>query len=170
VGAAEERFDAELVAGVTLGLLSTVALWWTYFDRFASIAEDRLRTHDDPVLAAADAYSYLHLVIVAGILVFAAGVKIAVHDVGEPIDDATRLALCGGVALYLLGNVAFRLRIAGALGVENLIAAAALLVLYLAGGELEAWVLGAVVTVVLGAMCAHETVSARRGEPRRATA
>ena len=98
VGASEERFDAQLVAGVGLGLLITVALWWTYFDRFATVAEERLRTHDDPVLAAADAYSYLHLVLVAGIIVFAVGVKLAVHDVGEPLDDATRLALCGGVA------------------------------------------------------------------------
>ena len=170
VGATEERFDAELVAGVALGLLSTVALWWTYFDRFASVAEDRLRTHPDPVLAAADAYSYLHLVIVAGILVFAAGVKIAVHEVGEPVDDATRLALCGGVALYLVGHVAFGLRMVGVVGVEKLVAAAALLVLYVAGGELAAWVLGAAVTVVLGVMCAYETVTAHRAEPRRATA
>jgi low temperature requirement protein LtrA len=170
VGATEERFDAQLVAGVGLGLLITVALWWTYFDRFATVAEDRLRTHPDPVLAAADAYSYLHLVIVAGIIVFAVGVKLAIHDVGEPLDDPTRLALCGGVVMYLLGHVAFRLRMAGSLGVEKLVAAAALLVLYLVGGELAAWVLAGAVTLVLGAMCAYETVSAHRAAPRRASA
>jgi low temperature requirement protein LtrA len=170
VGASEEIFDAQLVAGVTLGLLITVALWWTYFDRFATVAEERLRTHDDPVLAAADAYSYLHLVIVAGIIVFAVGVKLAVHDLGAPLDDPTRLALCGGVALYLVGHVAFRLRIAGSVGVEKLVAAAALLVLYAVGAGLAAWALAGAVTVVLGAMCAYETVAARRAEPRRATA
>src|SRR3954447_1722146 len=170
VGASEERFDAELVAGVGLGLLITVALWWTYFDRFAAVAEDRLRVHDDPVLAAADGYSYLHPVIVAGIILFAVGVKLAVHDVGAPLHDATRLALCGGVALYLVGHVAFRLRIAGSLGVEKLVAAAALMVLYAVGGDLAAWALAGAVTVVLVAMCAYETVSARRAEPRRATA
>jgi low temperature requirement protein LtrA len=170
VGASEERFDAQLVAGVGLGLLITVALWWTYFDRFASVAEERLRTHDDPVLAAADAYSYLHLLIVAGIILFAVGVKLAIHDVGEPLDDATRLALCGGVALYLVGHVLFRLRIAGSVGVEKLVAAVALLALYAAGASLDAWVLAGAVTVVLGAMCAYESASARRAEPRRSTA
>jgi low temperature requirement protein LtrA len=170
VGASEERFDAELVAGVGLGLLITVALWWTYFDRFATVAEERLRTHHDPVLAAADAYSYLHLVIVAGIILFAVGVKLAVHDVGEPLDDPVRLALCGGVALYLVGHVAFRLRIAGSVSVEKLVAAAALLVLYAVGGELAAWALAGAVMVVLVAMCAYESVSARRAEPLRATA
>jgi low temperature requirement protein LtrA len=170
VGASEERFDAQLVAGVALGLLITVALWWTYFDRFAAVAEERLRVHKDPVLAAADAYSYLHLVIVAGIIVFAVGVKLAVHDVGEPLGAAARLALCGGVALYLVGHVAFRLRLVGSVGVEKLVAAAALLALYAVGGDLAAWALAGAVTAVLWAMCAVETTSARRAEPRRATA
>jgi low temperature requirement protein LtrA len=49
--------NADLIAGVALGLLATIGLWWTYFDRFASAAESRLRDHDDPVLAAADGYS-----------------------------------------------------------------------------------------------------------------
>jgi hypothetical protein len=31
----------------------------TYFDRVAGEAEDRLGAHEEPVLAAADAYSYL---------------------------------------------------------------------------------------------------------------
>jgi low temperature requirement protein LtrA len=170
VGASEQRFDAQLVAGVGLGLLITVALWWTYFDRFAAVAEARLRELDDPVLAAADAYSYLHLVLVAGIIVFAVGVKLAVHDAGEPLGAAARLALCGGVALYLVGHVAFRLRLVGSVGVEKLVAAAALLALFAVGGEMPAWALAGAVTVILGAMCAAETVSARRAEPRRATA
>jgi low temperature requirement protein LtrA len=170
VGASEERFDAQLVAGVTLGLLITVGLWWTYFDRFATVAEERLRVHEDPVLAAADAYSYLHLVLVAGIIVFAVGVKLAVHDLGAPLADAPRLALCGGVALYLVGHVAFRLRLVGSVSVDKLVATAALLVLYAVTGDVAAWALAGAVTAVLAAMCAVETVGARRAEPRRDTA
>ena len=51
-----------------------------YFDRFADGRPARLRDHDDPVLAAADAYSYIHLLIVAGIIIFAGGVKLVVHN------------------------------------------------------------------------------------------
>src|SRR3954471_23181782 len=170
VGAGEERFDAELVAAVGLGLVITVALWWTYFDRFAAVAEQRLRTHDDPVLAAADAYSYLHLVIVAGIIVFAVGVKQAAGAVDAPLGDAARLALCGGVALYLAGHVAFGLRMVGSVGVEKLVAAAAVLVLDAVAGDRDAWLLAGAVAFVLAAMCAVETVAARRAEPQRATA
>ena len=166
LGASAEDFDGELVAAVALGLLITVALWWTYFDRFAILAEERLRAHDDPVLAAADAYSYLHLVLVAGIIVFAVGVKLAVHDVGAPLPDATRLALCGGVALYLVGHVAVRLRILGSVGWEKVVVAVALLVLYAVGGAMAAWSVAGTITVLLGAMCAFETVSTRRAPVR----
>jgi low temperature requirement protein LtrA len=56
--AANHHLSFALVAAVSLGLLVAIGMWWTYFDRQAAIAEDRLRKHPDPVLAAADAYSY----------------------------------------------------------------------------------------------------------------
>jgi low temperature requirement protein LtrA len=80
VGAEGRPLDVEVVSAVALSLLITIGLWWTYFDRFAATAEERLRTYDDPVLTAADAYSYLHLLLVAGIIVFAVGAKDAVAN------------------------------------------------------------------------------------------
>jgi low temperature requirement protein LtrA len=166
VGARGEVLDSALVAAVSLGLMITVGLWWTYFDRFAAAAEARLRTHDDPVLAAADAYSYLHLVIVAGIIIFAVGVNHMIHAVDKPLHDAARLALCGGVALYLLGHVAFRLRIANEFGVEKAVVAALLLILFAVGGGIAAWALAGAVTVLLAALCAIEMTSDRRRSAR----
>jgi low temperature requirement protein LtrA len=163
VGASGLPLDGELVAAVALGLLITMALWWTYFDRFAATAEERLRSHDDPVLAAADAYSYLHLVLVAGIIVFAVGVKLAVHDVGDPLSDAARLALCGGVALYLVGHVAFAWRMGGGVSYTRLWVVVALLVLYLAGGGLPAWAVAGMMSAILAALCALEAVRDHRG-------
>jgi low temperature requirement protein LtrA len=59
---------AAIVVAVVLGIVVTIGLWWAYFERFAAAARERLREHDDPVLAASDAYSYLHLPLVAGII------------------------------------------------------------------------------------------------------
>jgi len=56
----------------------------TYFDRVAGEAEDRLGAHKEPVLAAADAYSYLHLLLVSGLIVSAIGLNAAVGHVAEP--------------------------------------------------------------------------------------
>ncbi len=149
--------DANLALGATLAILATIGLWWTYFDRFAQIAERRLLEHDDPVLAAADGYSYLHLVIVAGIIVFAVGTKLAIGDLSSPLSDAGRLVLTGGVALYLLGTAAFRLRMTGAAGSIKPAAAAALAAIFVLGGDLSALWLLAAVTLVLAAVCALET-------------
>jgi low temperature requirement protein LtrA len=156
VGASRQPLDAALIAAVALGLLCTVGLWWTYFDRFAEVAEARLRDHADPVLAAADAYSYLHLLLVAGIIIFAVGVKLVVHGAADSLDVTARLTLCGGVALYLVGHFAFRLRIAGDAGYEKLAAAVLLLGLIPAGASFPAWVMTGAIAVLLAAMCALE--------------
>jgi low temperature requirement protein LtrA len=157
VGAAGRPLDAATIATVAGGLVVTVALWWTYFDRFAATAAQRLREHGDPVLAAADAYSYMHLVIVAGIIVFAVGMRLAIEDVAEPLSDAARLALCGGLGGYLTGHAAFRLRLVGAFDVDKLLAAGLLLTLFAAGGDLAGWGVTAAAAAVLAALCAHET-------------
>ena len=156
----DRALTGELVVAVTLGLLITVAMWWTYFEGFAATAEERLREHDDPVLAAADGYSYLHLVIVAGIITFAVGVKVLTRDsVTAPLAGPARLALCGGVALYLIGHAAFALRMVREVEYEKLGVAVALLVLYAVTGGLAAWAVAAAVAALMAALCAAETDS-----------
>ena len=160
---AERALTGELVVAVALGLLITVAMWWTYFESFAATAEERLREHDDPVLAAADGYSYLHFVIVAGIITFAVGVKVLTRDsVSAPLPDPARLALCGGVAMYLFGHAAFALRMVGEVEYGKLAVAAALLVLYAVGGGLAAWALAVAVAALMGVLCVVETESVQR--------
>jgi low temperature requirement protein LtrA len=165
VGTADRTLTAGLIAGATLALLVAVALWWTYFDRVAERAANRLRVHDDPVLAAADGYSYIHLVIVAGIIIFDGGVKLVVHNsVSAPMPAPGRLAMCGGVALYLLGLAAFRLRMFGELGFGLLAVAVALLALYAFGGSIPAWTVGAGIAALVGGLCAVETLGAAEAE------
>jgi low temperature requirement protein LtrA len=160
---AERSLSAGLVVAVALGLVITVAMWWTYFEGLAAAAEEHLRDHDDPVLAAADGYSYLHLVIVAGIVTFAVGVKVLTRDpVGSPMPGWARLALCGGVALYLLGNASFALRMVGHLEHEKLAVAGALLVLYAVGGGLAEDALAVAVAALMGTLCLSETEAMRR--------
>jgi low temperature requirement protein LtrA len=160
VGASGLALDAALVGAITLGLLITIALWWIYFDRFAAAAEEKLRDHDEPVLAAADAYSYLHLPLVAGIIVFAVGAKVLIHDSGEPLADPARLALCGGVALYLVAHAAFQLRIAGERAWTKLATAVAVLGVYAATSDLAGWAVAAAISLLLAALCAVEARSA----------
>jgi low temperature requirement protein LtrA len=140
-------------------------MWWTYFDRFAQHAERRLRAHRDPVIAAADAYSYLHLVIVAGIIIFATGVRVAIRDPGQTPGGSVRLALCGGLAVYLIGHVGFGLRMTGRLAYGKLAIAGALLVLYGAGAGLSMPALGAAIAALLVLLCGLERLRPGRLRP-----
>jgi low temperature requirement protein LtrA len=113
------------------------------------------------VLAASDAYSYLHLALVAGIIIFAVGMRHAVSAVAVPLTDAARLAVCAGLALYLLGHLAFEARLLRRLRYEKLIAAALLLIVFALGSGWRAWVLVAADTVVIALLCAAEALSER---------
>jgi low temperature requirement protein LtrA len=149
--------DAGLLAAVGFGLLATIGLWRTYFGPLAVDAEQRLRETDgDVVLAAADGYSYLHLLIVAGIVIFAAGVRVAIDDPTAPLSDSVRLYLCGGIAGYLLGHAAFRLRMVREVSRPELMAAALTMVVYLVGGNLNAWPSVALLAAILLALSALE--------------
>ena len=148
--------DAQEIVAVTLCLLITIGLWWTYFDRFAAHAEGRLRFAREPVLAAADAYSYLHLVVVAGIIVFAVGARLVVG--GGALSTAGWLALCGGIALYFAGLVGARWRLLGSVDALKVLAALVLLALGVAAPAVAPWGAAAIVTGVLTAVCAADAI------------
>ena len=71
--------------------------------------------------------------------------------------------MCGGVALYLLGHCAFRLRLVGVVSVEEIVTAAAVMVLYFAGSAMRAWALASAVAALLTGLCLLEGLLERRG-------
>lgn len=162
VGASRHSLSAASVAAVFMALLITIGLWWTYFDRFAAAAEERLRGHHDPVIAAADAYSYVHLVLVAGIIVFAVGASEAASHVAGPLASASRLALCGGVALYLAGHAAFRLRLTGDVDYAEIASSVLCLAVFGVSGGLVGWATTGVLVLVLAFLVVWERVADRR--------
>ena len=60
---------------------------------------------------ARDYYSYLHMPMIAGIVLFALGLRMATADVGEPLGTIPAVALCGGLSLYFFAHVALRVRV-----------------------------------------------------------
>ncbi len=112
VGASGLDIDAGVVAATVLGVGVAAALWWAYFDVVAPVAQRRLRraTGVERASLARDSYSFLHLPMVAGIVLVALGIKETLGDVDGHLETIPALGLCGGVSLYLLGHVLFRLR------------------------------------------------------------
>jgi low temperature requirement protein LtrA len=113
VGAAGEPLTASLVAASILGIAVVAALWWAYFDVYAVLAQQQLASTSGAarVRLARDYYSYLHLAMIAGIVLFAFGLKKTIEHVGEPLATVPALALCGGLSLYFLTHVVVRIRL-----------------------------------------------------------
>jgi low temperature requirement protein LtrA len=160
VGAQDQAMDAGLIIGVLLGMAAAAALWWAYFDVVALVAERRFRqaTGLQRVLIARDSYTYLHLPMVAGIVLFSLGVKTTLGHSGEHLDTIPAIGLTGGAALYFLAHVAFRLRNVGTLNRGRLLIALVLLALTPVATHVPALAALAMVAVLTCALMAYEFV------------
>lgn len=172
VGVANEPISLPILGGVVLAVLISVALWWAYFSRLEHPAEEALvtRSGGDQARVASAGYTYLHLAIVAGIVLAALGLEEATAHVAD--SSAFGLfgaaALAGGVSLYLAGTGFFARRVIGEwrvtrfVGATVLLAAVPLLALVPPIAAL-ALVAGALVTL-LGV---ERVVATPRGRTRR---
>jgi low temperature requirement protein LtrA len=113
VGAAGLTLEGRVATAALLGVAVVAALWWAYFDVFAIYAKRQLSEARGVARAtlARDYYSYLHLPLIAGIVLFALGLKETLAHVGEPLDTVPAVALSGGLGLYFLTRVALRARL-----------------------------------------------------------
>jgi low temperature requirement protein LtrA len=102
-----------IIAAAVLGLAVIAALWWAYFDVLAVLAARQLSETSGITRArlARDYFSYLHMPMIAGIVMFALGLKITAHDGREPLALVPAVALCGGLSLYYSTHVVMRLRL-----------------------------------------------------------
>jgi low temperature requirement protein LtrA len=174
-GAGFELASGVLVAAA-LGIVAVSALWWLYFDVAAIFARRRLMQAAGLELhrLALHAYSYLHLPMVAGIVLFALGLKTTLGHVDEPLDTVPAAALCGGAALYLLGHVAFLFRTTGRVFRRRTVGAIVLLALVPAALAMPALAALALVSAVCALVVAWEVLRYREDRlrvrhPERAT-
>ncbi|MGI9111761.1 MAG: low temperature requirement protein A [Gaiellaceae bacterium] len=126
----------------------------------AIVAERKLReaTGKAQLTMARDSYSYLHLPMVLGIVLFAVGLKKTLAHVGDPLALVPAISLCGGVALYLVAHILFRLRNVRSLNRQRLVAIALLLALLPAAVELPALATLATVTAICAGLIAYEAL------------
>lgn len=172
VGAAGLSLTGGIVVAATLGIVVSAALWWAYFDVVAIVASRKLREArgEQRLRIARDSYSYLHLPMVAGIVLLSLGVKKTINHVGDPLETVPAAALFGGVALYLLAHIAFRLRNVGTLNRQRLVAAGVCAALVPLAVTIPALGALALVSGLCVALVAYEALRFREARARVRTA
>ena len=168
IGASGLVIDGKVVIPALLGLGIIVAMWWTYFDVTALAAERRLRTLTGVPLVrlAQHAYMLSHIPMIIGAIFFSLGVKKTLAHTDEVLSIIPAVALCGGLILYLLGQVALRARCGGSVAWPRIVAVLALGALIGVSAEIEALVLLSAVGLVFVLFVAYETVVERTSRRR----
>jgi len=170
-GARATPLDARVIAAVVLGFLAAASFWLGYFDYASGGVRDLLakRRGIERTAFARDAYTYAHLPMVVGIILFAFGVRTTIGHVGSELRLIPALALCCGPALYLFGFVALRWRATRTLGRGRPSAAVGFALLTAAATHVPALAALALVTVVWVALHAYELIGFREERARRRT-
>jgi len=96
------------VAAFVVAFAGSVAMWWLYFDRSAGASAELIEASDDPGRVARDAYHLIHPVMVAGIIVTAAGDEKILSFPSETASAPSAWMILGGPALFLAGHAAFK--------------------------------------------------------------
>ena len=167
-GATTSELDLNRPTILAFGVafLVSASLWWLYFNIVARIVQQHLEVAQDRTKVARDAYTYLHVLIVAGIIVSAVGDELVIAHPSETLHGPELVALVAGPALYLLAHVALRLRMTGTVSGKRLTGAVACFALGFLGPHVSALVLSALLLGVLIAIIAAEQLATARRSAR----
>jgi len=168
LGARGTGLDTGVIVAAVLGLVVVTSFWLAYFDFFQIRGQQMLtdRTGAQRTALARDVYTYLHLPMVAGIVLFAFAMKTTLAHVGDELDTIPALGLCGGPALYLFAYVALRLRVSRTFGRGRLLAAVACALLLAIALVVPALVALTLVAAVWVAFHAYEFIWWREARAR----
>ena len=127
--ASDTGLSIEVVSALLLAFLSSTALWWLYFGQVAGTVFERIRTAtlEERGQIGRDIYTYLHLPIVAGIVLVAVADELVIAHPTDDLHDAGALVALGGPALFLVGLMAAAARIGHAQSRPRVVAVVALL-------------------------------------------
>ncbi|HWH10784.1 MAG TPA: low temperature requirement protein A [Solirubrobacteraceae bacterium] len=154
--------DAARLTAFVLAFAGAAGLWWLYFGAVAEIGERRLEAARDRTLAARDAYTYLHVVMVAGVIVSAVGDELVIARPTAVLTAGQVAAVVGGPVLYLGAHAVFRKRLAGSLSGRRTAGAVGCVGVGLIGTLVPGLVVGGLVAGVLMTVIAAERVMPAR--------
>jgi low temperature requirement protein LtrA len=149
------------MAAAVVAFLGSVAMWWIYFNIGAEWARRQISKSDDPGQLARLVYTYIHIVIVVGIVVCAvADESLLAHPVGG-VDAWTKTVMMGGPALFLLGDMLFKRAIIGHVPPSHFVGLALLVLLIPVSFSVSPLILSTGTTVALLIAAVWETVALR---------
>ncbi|MCA1455421.1 low temperature requirement protein A [Bradyrhizobium sp. BRP22] len=156
---AELSWTTENILAFVSALVGSIAMWWIYFHKGAEAGSEVISKSVESGKLARLAYTYLHMPIVAGVILTAVSDELVLKHPGGHSDPKTIVSAIGGPLLFLVGTILFKLSIRGFLQLSHIAGIVALLVLSWFASELSPLWLSIVTTAILIVVAAWESVS-----------
>jgi low temperature requirement protein LtrA len=145
-----------ILAAFVVSFAGSLAMWWLYFDTSAEAGSETISRSGDPGKLARLSYTYIHLFIVAGIIISAVADEfVMAHPLGHT-EKKTAIAILGSTAIFLVGTLLFRWTMSRRVPLSHLTGIAVLALLVPAGAHLPPLILAMVATMVLVFVAAWE--------------
>ena len=159
-------WSGPVVGAFIASVIGSIAMWWLYFDTASEFGTRVISNSGDPGRIARLAYTYLHIFLVAGIILTAVADEFVLAHPSGHTDAKTSIAILGSSALYLLGSLLFKRAISRITPFSHLAAIALLAALIPVAEHLDPWILATLTTVVLcGVALWERQAGCLRGEP-----
>jgi low temperature requirement protein LtrA len=155
----ELTWTTETVAAFVSAFLGSLAMWWIYFHKGAEAGSEQISRAAEPGRLARLAYTYLHMPIVAGIIVAAVADELVLKHPHGHSDLKTVLSAIGGPLLFLIGTILFKHTIRGFLQLSHGAGIITLAILAWFAGELSPLLLSIVTTGIMVIVAAWESIS-----------
>jgi low temperature requirement protein LtrA len=162
---AELTWTAENVLAFVSAFVGSLAMWWIYFHIGAEAGSEQLSKSNEPGRLARLAYTYLHLPIVAGIIVSAVADELVLKHPGGHSDLKTVISAIGGPLLFLFGTILFKHSFRGFLQLSHGVGIIALCVLAWFAGGLSPLMLSILATAIMIVVAVWESISLQ-SDPR----
>ena len=158
---AELSWSTETVSAFVSVLAGSIAMWWIYFHKGAEAGSEEISRSSEPGRLARLAYTYLHMPIVAGIIVTAVADELVLKHPGGHSDLKTVISAIGGPLLFLIGTILFKYSFRGFLQLSHGFGIIALCVLAWFAVGLSPLLLSILATAIMIAVAAWESISLR---------
>ena len=155
----ELTWTTETVAAFVSAFLGSLAMWWIYFHKGAEAGSEQISRSSEPGRLARLAYTYLHMPIVAGIIVAAVADELVLKHPHGHSNFETVLSAIGGPLLFLIGTILFKHTIRGFLQLSHGAGIIALGILAWFAGELSPLLLSIVTTAIMVIVAVWESIS-----------
>lgn len=156
---AEAAWSVTVVSAFAVALIGSIGMWWIYFHIGAEAGADRISASQQSGRLARIAYTYMHLPIVAGIVVSAVGDEVLLAHPDGHTDIKAILTIIGGPLLFLIGTILFKRTIRGIFQLSHLVGIGLLVVLIPLAHFFTPLELAALTTLVLLMVAMWEAIS-----------